>query len=86
MPSRKKKTAGGFKISDSAREELHQLLDLALEKRMDFVLAFEECKQGVFGKMHAMNGRLITPCMLGTLQNRVELQEDEGALYRCFEI
>ena len=62
------------------------MLDLALEKRMDFVLAFEEIEQGIFGKMHAMNGRLITPCMLGTLKNRVELQDDEGSVCQEFEI
>lgn len=62
------------------------MLDRALEKRMDFVLVFEGSEPGIFEKMHTMTGRLITPCMFGTLRNRVELQEDEGALYRGFEI
>ena len=30
-------------------------------------------------RIHVMTGKLISPCMLGTLKNKVEIFADEGA-------
>lgn len=62
------------------------MLDRALESRMDFVVAFETCEPGAPSQMHVMSGRLVTPCMLGTLRNRADLQQEEGSVYQVFAI
>lgn len=57
---------------------LAEALKNALSKRDDFVITFETDDEGNCA-LHVMTGKLITPCMLGTLSNRCELQEDEGS-------
>ncbi len=56
------------------------LLAGALQRHHDFILTFEEDEEGK-RVLHLISGKLITPCMLGTLTNRVELQQDEGGIY-----
>lgn len=86
MAPRKKRPVPKLRKPEDYRAEILAMLDHALENRMDFVLAFEEEDEGVFPRMHAMSGRLITRCMLGTLRNRMDLQLDEGGEYRAFDI
>ncbi|MEN6610289.1 MAG: hypothetical protein ABFC24_05555 [Methanoregulaceae archaeon] len=86
MASRKKKSVTRCRDPAGYRADLLEMLDRALESRMDFVVAFEACEPGAPSRMHAMTGRLVTPCMLGTLRNRMELQEDEGAEYRICNV
>ncbi|OPY37481.1 MAG: hypothetical protein A4E35_01397 [Methanoregula sp. PtaU1.Bin051] len=54
------------------------LLAKALVNRDDYIVTLEidpDHKK----ILHIMTGKLITPCMLGTLTNRCELQEGEGS-------
>ena len=60
------------------RETLTDALTAAFENRDDFIVVFETVLDEE-QRVHVMTGRLISPCMLGTLTNRCELQQDEGS-------
>lgn len=74
--------AGKAKLRDAPSEDpadmLADALKAALLNRDDFIITFEADDSGVRA-LHLMTGKLITPCMLGTLSNRCELQEGEGS-------
>jgi len=57
----------------------------ALARGDDFILTRESDPDGR-QILHIMTGKLITPCMLGTLTNRCELQEQEGSLHRIMSL
>ena len=59
-------------------ETLAEIFMTALKKQDDFIMTFETGEEGK-QTMHVMSGKLITPCMLGTLTNRCELPESEGS-------
>ena len=61
-------------------EMVARLLATALTNGQDFIVTFEprpgdETKPAI----HVLTGPLITSCMLGNLQRRASLYEDEGA-------
>jgi len=60
--------------------ELFQgMLISALSRNDDFIITVETLPDKRKRCIHVLRGKLITPCMLGTLKNRVELQQDEGS-------
>ena len=60
-------------------ELLPDMLTSALSNNDDFIITFETNPDDGKCDLHVLRGKLITPCMLGTLKNRVELQHDEGS-------
>jgi hypothetical protein len=65
-------------------EMLMQTLSAALKKQEDFIVTFETTDEGN-RCIHTLTGRLITPCMLGTLSNRCQLPEQEGSTHTMLE-
>jgi len=59
-------------------ETLRDALITAYKQQDDFILTYEISNEED-RIVHVMTGRLITPCMLGTLSNRCELSEQEGS-------
>jgi len=55
------------------------LLASALEQEQDFIVTCETDEETGTKRIHVMTGKLISPCMLGTLKNKVEIFADEGA-------
>ena len=61
-------------------ETLQKILSLALINQDDFIITYETNPNDEDRKdIHVLTGKLISPCMLGTLKNRVDLQESEGS-------
>jgi len=58
----------------------YELLQDALANQDDFIVTFEMHPDEGTQDIHILRGKLITPCMLGTLKNRVNFQKDEGSL------
>ena len=56
-----------------------EMLLSALSRNDDFIITFETRPDKRKRYLHVLQGKLITPCMLGTLKNRVELQQEEGS-------
>jgi len=69
----------GKKEKESILELLSDMLASALANQDDFILTYEKNPDTGKRVFHILRGKLITPCMLGTLKNRVELQQDEGS-------
>lgn len=63
----------------SINELLPDMLASALANEDDFIVTYEMHPDDGKQDIHVLRGKLITPCMLGTLKNRVELQQDEGS-------
>ena len=77
-PAQKKqrKTGSDIQLFDT----LTQVLSSALSKQDDFIMTYEtEVDDEDRNEIHVLTGKLISPCMLGTLKNRVELQESDGS-------
>lgn len=64
---------------------INRYLASALDHGDDFIIT-RECDPDGRQTLHVMTGKLITPCMLGTLTNRCELQEPEGSLHRAIPV
>lgn len=60
-------------------ELLQDILASALANGDDFIVTYETHPDERKQDIHILRGKLITPCMLGTLKNRVNLQQDEGS-------
>ena len=77
-PAQKKQRQTG---SDSQLfDTLTQVLSSALSRQDDFIVTYEtEVDDEDRKEIHVLTGKLISPCMLGTLKNRVELQECDGS-------
>ena len=77
-PAQKKPRQTG---SDSQLfDTLTQVLSSALSRQDDFIVTYEtDADDEKRKEIHVMTGNLISPCMLGTLKNRVELQESDGS-------
>lgn len=77
-PAQKKQRKKG---SDSQLfDTLTQVLSSALSIQDDFIVTYEtDADDEEKNEIHVMTGKLISPCMLGTLKNRVELQESDGS-------
>ena len=55
------------------------MLVSALDHGDDLIVTYEmypDCKKRA---LHVLVGHLISPCMLGTLKNKVEIREEEGS-------
>lgn len=78
MAPRIKKARKKGKIS--LNELLPEMLASALADEDDFIVTYEMYPDDDSKYIHMLRGKLITPCMLGTLKNRVELQQDEGSV------
>jgi len=76
MAPRVKKRAK--KENKSIIELLPGMLTSALSRNDDFIVTFETHSDERKRYLHVLQGKLITPCMLGTLKNRIEIQKDEG--------
>lgn len=80
--------AGKAKLRDASSQDpadvLAGALKAALVNKDDFIITFETDDSGVRA-LHLMTGKLITPCMLGTLSNRCELQAGEGSRHTVLE-
>jgi hypothetical protein len=77
-PAQKKqrKTGSDIQLFDT----LTQVLSSALSKQDDFIVTYEtDADDEERQEIHVMTGKLISPCMLGTLKNRVDLQESDGS-------
>ncbi len=70
---------GGKKEKKSIFELLQDMLASALANQDDFIVTYETNPDTGRRVLHVLRGKLITPCMLGTLKNRVELQQEEGS-------
>ena len=68
----------GKKGKKSIIELLPDMLASALTNQDDFIITYETNPDTGKRVFHVLQGKLITPCMLGTLKNRVELQQEEG--------
>jgi hypothetical protein len=68
----------GKKERKSIIELLPDMLASALTNQDDFIITYETNPDTGKRVFHVLQGKLITPCMLGTLKNRVELQKEEG--------
>jgi hypothetical protein len=68
----------GKKEKKSIIELLPDMLASALTNQDDFIITYETNPDTGKRVFHVLRGKLITPCMLGTLKNRVELQQEEG--------
>ena len=68
----------GKKERKSIFELLTDMLASALTNQDDFIITYETNPDTGKRVFHVLRGKLITPCMLGTLKNRVELQQEEG--------
>jgi hypothetical protein len=66
------------KEKKSIVELFPEMLISALSRNDDFIITFEIHPDKKKRYLHVLQGKLITPCMLGTLKNRVELQQEEG--------
>jgi len=77
MAPRVKKRAK--KENKSIIELLPEMLTSALSGNDDFIVTFETHTDEGKRYLHVLQGKLITPCMLGTLKNRVEIQKEEGS-------
>jgi hypothetical protein len=61
-------------------EPLTHVLFSALSRQDDFIVTYEaDADDEERQEIHVMTGKLISPCMLGTLKNRVDLQESDGS-------
>jgi len=60
-------------------ELFQEILISALSRNDDFIITFETVPEKRKRYLHVLRGKLITPCMLGTLKNRIELQQEEGS-------
>ena len=61
-------------------ETLQKILSSAVMNQDDFIITYETNPDDEDRKdIHVLTGKLISPCMLGTLKNRVDLQENEGS-------
>ena len=60
-------------------ELFQEMLTSALSRNNDFIITFEAHPNKRKRYLHVLQGKLITPCMLGTLKNRVELQQEAGS-------
>ena len=69
---RKKKRKSIFEL-------FQEMLMSALSRNDDFIITVETHPDKRKRSLHVLQGKLITPCMLGTLKNRVELQQQEGS-------
>jgi hypothetical protein len=69
----------GKKKRESIIELLPEMLTSALSMNDDFIVTFETHPDEGKQDLHVLRGKLITPCMLGTLKNRVEIQQEEGS-------
>lgn len=67
------------KENKSIIELLSGMLTSALSRNNDFIVTFETHTDEGKRYLHVLQGKLITPCMLGTLKNRVEIQKEEGS-------
>src|SRR5512136_2315263 len=67
------------KEKKSIVELFPEMLLSALSRNDDFIITFETRPDKRKRYLHVLQGKLITPCMLGTLKNRVELQQEEGS-------
>ena len=84
-PAKKRTGKKGKEAPEDPGDLIGTLIRDALKDRSDFILAFERDGDEP-GKLHAFSGKLITPCMLGTLTNRTELLREEGSLHKILEI
>jgi hypothetical protein len=79
MAQKKKRPQKTKKPEKPLPETLSEVLASALTRQDDVILTYELNTDEDTWKIHVMTGKLISPCMLGTLKNRVELQEKEGS-------
>jgi hypothetical protein len=63
----------------SLNELLPDMLASAIANEDDFIVTYETHPDDGKQDIHILRGKLITPCMLGTLKNRVEIQQEEGS-------
>ena len=84
-PAKKGARRKGRETPTDPGDLIGTLIRAALNERNDFILAFERDGDEP-GKLHAFSGKLITPCMLGTLTNRTELLQEEGSRHEILEI
>ena len=68
------------KKRESIIDLLPEMLTSALYRNDDFIVTFETHPDERKQDLHVLRGKLITPCMLGTLKNRVEIQQEEGSM------
>jgi hypothetical protein len=62
--------------------QMQDVLASALANEDDFIITYETHPDEGKQDMLIMRGKLITPCMLGTLKNRINLQMDEGSIMK----
>lgn len=80
---RKRKVVQGGETDQQGTLAL--LLREAVARHDDFILTFETEEEESPG-IQVFSGKLITPCMRGTLRNRARLQEEEGSIFRVFPV
>ena len=60
-------------------ETVNKMLDSAIENGDDLILTYETNTDDDKQDLHVLTGKLISPCMLGTLKNKAEIHEEEGS-------
>ena len=80
--TKRKKGRSGIK---PAGEPITRYLASALISGDDFIITRESDPDGR-QILHIMTGKLITPCMLGTLTNRCQFQEQDGSRHKAIPV
>ena len=60
-------------------ETVSAMLDAVLDNGDDLILTYEMYPDNDRQNLHVLTGKLISPCMLGTLKNKAEIREEEGS-------
>ena len=60
-------------------ETVSAMLGSALDNGDDLILTYEMYPDNNRQDLHVLAGKLISPCMLGTLKNKAEKREEEGS-------
>jgi len=56
-----------------------EILSSALDNDDDLILTYETYPDSDKRDLHVLTGKLIFPCMLGTLKNKAVIHEKEGS-------
>lgn len=56
-----------------------EVLSTALDNSDDLILTYETYPDSDKRDLHVLTGKLISPCMPGTLKNKAEIHEEEGS-------
>jgi len=74
-PKKRKRGLSRERVIKTATE----MLVSALDHGDDLIVTYETYPDSDKRALHVLVGQLISPCMLGTLKNKVEIREEDGS-------